>query len=65
MKAFVGLCGPLDCGLLAFWGLRHLHSSCFSYQEHNTKGAFTPFIINVGALAWSKLTTNPYAHGAR
>ena len=48
MKAFVGLCGPLDGGLLAFWGLRHLHSSCFSYQEHNTKGAFMPFIINVG-----------------
>ncbi len=48
MKAFVGLCGPLDGGLLAFWGLRPLHSSCFSYQEHNTKGAFMPFIINVG-----------------
>ena len=43
MKAFVGLCGPLDCGLLAFWGLRHLHSSCFLHQEHNTKGATYAF----------------------
>ena len=51
MKAFVGLCGPLECGLLAFCGLRHLHSSCFLYQEQNTKGAFMPFIINVGVLA--------------
>ena len=59
MKAFVDLCGLLNCGYLHFGGIGHLHSSCFSYQEHNTKRVFISFIINVGVLVRSKLTAKP------